>query len=389
VLLLLTATFGASQTVPRQQEKRAAAIALEQQGRIAEAETEWRDVLSMRPSDAEACAHLGVLEAHQEHYKEAIVFYRKALAINPAMPGVRLNLGLSLFKSGEMKEAIQIFAQLLKSERRGSQEEKRLSTLIGMAHFGLGEYAVAVPYLKEAARSDPTNLGFRMALAQSCLSSKQYQCVLDVYREIVDLNAESAEADMLAGEAQDEMLNTEGAIEQFRAAVKADPKVPNAHFGLGYLLWKQSKYDEAAPEFQAELANIPDSAQALTFLADCYIQFGKPADALPLAEKAIQLDPNIAKAHLELGIIYAGSERKEDALREFQTAVKLAPAVADAHWRLARLYQAMGRREDAKLEFDKTSSLHKADNDSIFTKLKAAQDKGKAADAVNDTVAPK
>jgi tetratricopeptide (TPR) repeat protein len=389
VMLLLTATCGASQAVSQRQEKRAAAIGLEQEGRLAEAETAWRDVLSMRPSDAEACAHLGLLEAHQEHYKEAIVLYRKALAINPTMPGVRLNLGLSLFKSGEMKEAIQIFTQLLRIERQGSQEAQRLSTLIGLAHFGLGEYAVAVPYLKRATKSDPTNLGFRMALAQSCLSSKQYQCVLDVYREIIDLNAESAEADMLAGEAEDEMLNTEGAIEQFRAAVKADPKVPNVHFGLGYLLWKQSKYDEAAPEFEAELANIPDSPEALTFLADCDIQLGKAADALPLAEKAIQIDPSIAKAHLELGIIYADSGRKEDALREFQTAVKLAPAVADAHWRLGRLYQSLGRKEEAKVEFDKTSSLHKAENDSIFTKLKAAQDKGKPADAASETAAPR
>jgi Flp pilus assembly protein TadD len=41
---------------------------------------------------------------------------------------------------------------------------------------------------------------------------------------------------MLAGEAQDEMKNHGGAIEQFRAAVKADPKEPDVHFGLGYLL---------------------------------------------------------------------------------------------------------------------------------------------------------
>ena len=389
VMLFFTATFSIGQTASQQQGTRATAIAFEEQGNVTEAETAWREVLSVHPSDAEACAHLGLLEARQEHYKEAIAFYRKAIAANPAMPGVRLNLGLSLFKSGEMKEAAQIFTQLLKSERPGSQEGQRLSTLIGMAHFGSGEYAAAVPYLKKAVRSDPKNLGFRMALAQSCLASRQFQCVLDVYREIVDLNAESAEADMLAGEAQDEMLNTEGAVEQFRAAVKADPKLPNVHFGLGYLLWKQSKYEEAVPEFQAELENLPDSPHALTFLADCLIQLGKPADALPLAEKAVQLDPNAAKAHLELGIIYAGSDRKPDALREFQTSVKLDPMVADAHWRLGRLYQSLGRKEEAKAEFDKTSSLHKAENDSIFTKLKAAQEKAKPADAANETAAPK
>jgi Flp pilus assembly protein TadD len=45
-----------------------------------------------------------------------------------------------------------------------------------------------------------------------------------VYKEILALNADSAEADMLAGEALDEKGDDAGAIEQFRAAAKADPK---------------------------------------------------------------------------------------------------------------------------------------------------------------------
>ena len=223
-----------------------------------------------------------------------------------------------------------------------------------------------------------------MSLAQSCLQARQYQCVLDVYQEILTLNAESAEADMLAGEALDEMKNTNGAIEQFRAAVKADPRLPNAHFGLGYLLWTQNQFEEAAREFQAELVNVPDNPQALTFLADCDIQLGKSDDALPLVEKAIQLDSNNARAHMDLGVIYASNGRPQDALREFKTAVKLTPEDANVHWRLARLYQSMGRKDEAKVEFDKTSSLHKAENDSIFTKLKAAQDKGKPAESTSE-----
>ena len=379
-MLLLTANGGVCQSATLQQE-RVNAIALEQLGRFDEATAAWRDVLKTRPTDAEAYAHLGLLAAHQENYKEAISLYRKALAINPAMPGVRLNLGLSLFKGGEMKEAIQTFNSLLKSEPPRSQESLRLTALIGMAHFGLGEHAEAVPYLKKAAKSDPANLGFRMALAQSCLASKQYQCVLDTYREIVNLNAESAEADMLAGEALDEMQNHNGAIDQFRAAAKADPREPNVHFGLGYLLWTQNQFDEAATEFQAELANFPDNAQALTFLADSDIHLGKPEAALPLAEKALQIDPAIGKAHADLAILYSDKGRREDAAREFKEAIRLNPNDADTHWRLARLYQAIGRREEAKVEFDKTSSLHKADNDSILTKLKSAQEKGKPADS--------
>jgi tetratricopeptide (TPR) repeat protein len=31
-------------------------------------------------------AHMGLLEARQERYKEAVPFYRKALALNPHFP---------------------------------------------------------------------------------------------------------------------------------------------------------------------------------------------------------------------------------------------------------------------------------------------------------------
>ncbi len=106
----------------------------------------------------------------------------------------------------------------------------------------------------------PRNLPLRLALAHSCLWTKQNQCVMDVYREILNLDAESAEADMLAGEALDDMKDNEGSTKMFRAAVKANPKEPNVHFGLGYLLWTQKQYPEAATEFQAELANDPAHA---------------------------------------------------------------------------------------------------------------------------------
>jgi tetratricopeptide (TPR) repeat protein len=365
-------------------DQRKTAFALEQQGKNAEAETAWRAVLQGHPANAEAYAHLGFLEARQERYTEAVPLYRKALTLNPAMPGLRLNLGLSLFKSGAPKQAIQTFLPLLKSAPPSSPEALRLTTLIGLAHYGLGEYATAVPYLKQATAADPQNLPFRLALAHSCLWSKQYQCVLDVYKEILSLNAESAEADMLAGEALDEMKNTAGATEQFRAAVKADPREPNVHFGLGYLLWGLMQYDEAAQELQAELANNPDHAQALAYLADTDMRLSHPEAAPPLLEKAIRIDPGIELAHLDLGILDADAGHKEDALRELKIAEKLSPDDQNVHWRLARFYQATGRKDEAKAEFDKTRSLQKAADETIFKKLHEAQEKGKPADKAPD-----
>ena len=364
VALILASPSGRAQAA----DATGAALALEQQGKNAEAEAAWRAVLKTHPASAEAYGHLGLLEAREQNYKEAVPLYRKALALDPAMPGLRLNLGLALFKSEQLKEAIQEFT-LLKAKAPDSPEVQRLNILIGMAHYGLGEYAAAARFLKQAAAVDTQNLELRLALAHSCLWSKQYQCVLDTYHEMLTLNAESAEADMLAGEAEDAMKNYNGAIAEFRAAVKVDPKEPEVHFGLGYILWTQREYEEAATEFQAELANDPNQVRALVYLGDTQMQLNHPELAPPLLEKAAKLDAKMELAHLDLGILYSDAGQNNDALRELATAEKLAPTDVNVHWRLGRLYRTMGKRVEAKAEFDKASSLHKSTDDALVDRI--------------------
>ena len=351
---------------------RQTAIALEQRGDNAGAETAWRALLKDDPASAEAYAHLGFLEARQGRYTEGVPLYRKALALDPAMPSLRLNLGLALFKSDELKEAVETLIPLLSSEPPSSPEVQRLNVLIGMGYYGLGENAAAVPYLKTAAARDPQSLQLRLTLAQSCMKSKQFQCVLDVYQEILMLNAESAEADMLAGEALEEMKDDPGAIQQFRAAVKANDKEPNVHYSLGYLLWKMKQYREAAHEFEAELANVPNHVQALAYLGDAEMRLQDP-QATPHLLEAVRIDPQMKLAHLDLGILYSDAGRREDALRELREAAALSPNDVDVHWRLGRLYQAAGMRDEAKAEFDKTRTLQKAADNPISAEPHDAQ----------------
>lgn len=368
-LALLTVPVGAQTAAQARQQ----AIAFEQQSDFPDAETAWRSVVKADPTSAEAYAHLGLLEARQERYKQAVPLYRKALelspALNPSIPTLRLNLGLALFKGGELKQSLTEFERLLKGENPSSQLSLRLTMLVGMAHYGLGDYAAAVPPLQQAAARDPQNLQLRLALAHSCLWSKQYDCVMETYRQILTLNAESAEADMLAGEALDAQKDFDGAIQQFRAAVKADPKEPEVHFGLGYILWTQKHFEEAEAEFQAELANNPRHAMSLAYLGDTAIQLNHPDQAPALLHKAIALDAKLELPYLDLGILDADADRNPEALQEFQTAVTLAPDDVDVHFRLGRLYRAMGKTAEAKAEFEKTSSLHKATNNALLEKM--------------------
>lgn len=345
-----------------QGNQRQAAISFEQQGRTLDAETAWKAISKEQPSNPEPFAHLGLLEARQEHYPEAIRMYRRAFALDPAMPGLRLNLGLSLFKSGDYRQAIDVFGTLLKAQ----PGDQRLVVLMGMSNYGLARYATASPYLEQAAQQDPENLTLLLTLAHSCLLSQQYPCVLDTFHKIVTLNAESAEADMLVGEALDQMKDRTGAIREFRAAVKANPQEPNAHFGLGYLLWTAGEFSEAASEFQSELGNDPKHFQATLYLADSKIQMNQMADALPLLQRLVKLGPDSVMAHLDLGIVYADEGRKPEALAELKESIRLAPSNVKAHWRLGRLYRSMGMVPEAKAEFAKSNNLNRAEDDRLL-----------------------
>ena len=147
------------------QNTRQDALALESQGQNAEAEQIWQQIANNDPHNAEALAHMGLLEARQQRFDQAVTYYRQALAIDPSFPSLEMNLGLALFKSNRFQEAIKPFTVELEKH----PGDPRVTILLGMTHYGMGDYLVAIPYLKQAAKMDPQNLPLRLTLAHSCL----------------------------------------------------------------------------------------------------------------------------------------------------------------------------------------------------------------------------
>ena len=66
------------------------------QGRVAEAESQFRQSLRTNPQNAQAHNNLGVALATQGKYGDAIGEFKKALEINPSYPGAKDNLNLTI-----------------------------------------------------------------------------------------------------------------------------------------------------------------------------------------------------------------------------------------------------------------------------------------------------
>lgn len=330
------------------------ALEYESQHDYAHAEAAFNSITEATPGNAQAWAHLGLDRALQEKYADAVPAYRRALKLAPTFPGLQIDLGLALFKQARFREAIPA----LLAASAEAPHDNRPKILLGMSYYGAAEFSKAVPYLKLAVDSSPENLEIRITLAHSCLWAKQYACALEQYKTIVQQNPDSAEADMIAGEALDGQGNTTGAIAQFRTAAKASPNIPNVHFGLGYLLWKLNRLDEAGHEFSLELALDPNNEQALAYLGDVAIKNNDYETASRYLTRALAQKDAVRVAYLDMGIVYAASKRNAEAEVDFQRAIAMDPNDPDAHWRLAHLLRAMGNRTQADAELAKVKLLH-------------------------------
>jgi tetratricopeptide (TPR) repeat protein/TolB-like protein len=82
---------------------------------------------------------------------------------------------------------------------------------------------------------------------------------------------------------------------EFRAALALEPRDPAAHRGLGEVLHRLQRLDEAAAEYRASL-EIRDSATVRTALARVYLEQKKTDLARQELEKALKLAPNYAGA---------------------------------------------------------------------------------------------
>jgi tetratricopeptide (TPR) repeat protein len=148
------------------------------------------------------------------------------------------------------------------------------------------------------------------------------------------------------------------AIEEYRAAVLLKPGLPNLHYSLGHLLWKDLKVPEARIELEAELASNPHHAGALTDLGDTYLLEHQPEKALPYLDSALAADAGNSDIHRDLGTAYSELGDYRKAEEELKIAVT-ADHDGSVHYKLARAYQALGQKENASREFALSTSLNR------------------------------
>jgi cytochrome c-type biogenesis protein CcmH/NrfG len=79
---------------------------------------------------------------------------------------------------------------------------------------------------------------------------------------------------------------------------------------------------EAFADYSQAVELQPNDAVALAGLAEVLVVQQQPAKALPLLERAVQLDPTSASAHYRLSTLYRHAGRNADAKQELNEYLK-------------------------------------------------------------------
>lgn len=119
------------------------------------------------------------------------------------------------------------------------------------------------------------------------------------------------------------------AIAKFNEAIAILPNCYNCYNNIAFSYAAKKDLANAEAAYKKSMEVKPDDAASYVGLAGIYFNSGKAADAKPLVEKAVSLDPSNADAHYIYGMTLV-SESPAKAKAEFEEFVKLAPTAPNA-----------------------------------------------------------
>lgn len=358
--------------------------------------------------------------------KEAIGYYRAALARHAGSAGVYLNLGVALQASGDLTAAASAFRRAIE-----------LRPDYGSAHAGLGEALTdlndlpgAIASTRQAVAIDESNPVFRRLLADALLKNKQFEAAeteariaikLDPdialnyatlavalesqgkladaagsYRRAIELDASVANWINNLGTVIKRQGHLPDAIAEYRRAIQVDPVNRPAHINLAHALESQHKYKEAADvswnavgfdprnsQIWCNLAHqlrmsgnaaaseaairratilAPDNAVAHNNLAVALRDRGKSAESIAECRKVIRLDANNERAHFNLGLALIDLNDMPGAAAAFQKVIELNSTSAKSYRWLSHVLRYQNKLGDALTAVQKAVDLEPNDS---------------------------
>ena len=274
------------------QQLRQQAIEHYHAGRLAEAESAYRQLLAADERRAEGRIELGVVLQSQGKTAQAIEQYQLALRIQPSLPDGWNNLGVSLRDAQRHDEALQAFARALALRPESREAMLNLGSLLQ----GLGRFPEAEGHLRRAVSLWADDTVALNALSEVLLRQRRPAEAVDFLRRAVSLQPDLVPARINLGSALAEFGRPQEAIEQYRTVLQLSESDAPATYNLAVLLQQQGETDEAIPMHLRASRLRPDYFPGLANLAVLLRFAGRRDESIEYHRRALAIRADVTLA---------------------------------------------------------------------------------------------
>jgi tetratricopeptide (TPR) repeat protein len=146
------------------------------------------------------------------------------------------------------------------------------------------------------------------------------------------------------------------AEQTYREILKERPNYWPANNDLGWILFRQAKYQQAADAFDAAAMAAPNVAMPLANLGSMYVSIGKHDEAIDASERSIKRSPN-ETAYRNLGDMAFSDGNYKNALANYQQAAALDPKYHNVWRDIGDCYAMLGQPALVRDNYAKAANL--------------------------------
>lgn len=147
------------------------------------------------------------------------------------------------------------------------------------------------------------------------------------------------------------------AIDEWRAALAANPDDGKAHYNLALALTEKGRPADAVPEYRKASDLNPDEPLWFARLALALAQTGNLDEAVNNYRKSLALNAANPAVEADLGVALFEEGQAEESLAHLRKAVEMAPDFADARNKLGSVLAKAGRLDEALTHLEKAVVL--------------------------------
>lgn len=286
-------------------------LQLHEQGRLADAERLYMQVLAARPEHFDALQMLGLIRLAKDEPADALRLVGKAMQMRAPSPQILLNYGLILHALKRSEEALASFEQAIRQKSKFAEAHNNKGAVL----TALGRHDEALPCYRTALQLKPNYAEAHYNLGSSLRALGRFDEAIASFDRALAQRPNYAKALNNRGAAYEALGRTQDALTDYDKALALNPRFLEARNNRSRVLLNLGRSTEAIDNFALALAHDPNNVEALCLRGKFLIDSNRLDEAAADFRRALAIQPNRASASLgaclaELSVVY----RSEDEL---------------------------------------------------------------------------